>query len=141
MTIRNDVRMHFFVRYLPAGYNNGNYSIIIFMILVCRKRRKLKRECHCIRVKLLKSLYKDIQALSVICFVCTKNEMKTFLTLKRNPGKLAAVIIKESGREAYLYKIFQRSFEYIRFLFFVVKRCNTIVQPERIIHIQIIMFF
>lgn len=61
----------------------------------------LKRECHCISVKLLKSLYKDIHALSVICFVCTKHEMKTFLTLKRNPGKLAAVIIKESGREAY----------------------------------------
>ena len=29
--------------------------------------------------------------------------MKAFLTLKRDPGKLTAVIIKESGREAHPY--------------------------------------
>ena len=67
------------------------------------QHRTLKRECHCISVKLLKSLYEDIQALSIICFVRAKHKMKTFLTLKRNPGKLAAVIIKESGREAYTF--------------------------------------
>ena len=65
--------------------------------------RTLKRECNCFNVKLLKSLYEDIQALSIICFVRAKHKMKTFLTLKRNPGKLAAVIVKESGREAYSF--------------------------------------
>ena len=65
--------------------------------------RTLKRECNCFSVKLLKRLYEIIQARSVICFVRAKHEVKTFLTLKRNPGKLAAVIIKESGREAYSF--------------------------------------
>ena len=65
--------------------------------------RTLKWECHCIGVKLLKSLYEGIQALSVICFVRAKNEVKTFLTIKRYPGKLPTVIVKKSGREAYSF--------------------------------------
>ena len=72
-------------------------------LLAFSQYRTLKRECNCFSVKLSKRLYETIQARSVICFVRAKHKMKTFLTLKRNPGKLAAVIIKESGREAYSF--------------------------------------
>ena len=61
---------------------------------------RLKRESHCIFVQPLKCLYKCSKALAAIHLVSAEDAVKAFPAVIRNPCKLSAVVVQESGSKA-----------------------------------------
>ena len=64
---------------------------------------RTERESNGIPVKLCKYFNKSIQAFSCIVLVGEKYTVKRLLAFKRNPCKLATVVVKKTRSKAYSF--------------------------------------
>ena len=60
----------------------------------------LQRKGNRLPIKLFQDPKEGTQTFSLVLFVCTHDTGKTLTTIKRDPGKLSAVIIQETWRQA-----------------------------------------
>ena len=60
----------------------------------------LQRESYSIPVEFFQNAQEGFQAFSLIFFVSAYNTRETLFTVKRDPGKLSAVIIQKTGSQS-----------------------------------------